>query len=90
MGRKYFSVSEKLYIFSAAELSGNILGMVRVNNLQPNKIRQWRTGNVKLIEKNKKNCKAFTMHSITMVRFNLERISKPDYQKFIQTIWIYK
>ena len=69
MGRKYLSVSKKLDIVSAAELSGNLLGTVRVNNAQPNRIRQWRRDKEKLIEKTK-NCKTFTVHSIAVVRFN--------------------
>ena len=54
MGRNYLSVSKKLDIVSAAELSGNVLGTAQVNSVQPNQIRQWRRDKEKLIEKNKK------------------------------------
>ena len=89
MFRKYLSVSKKLVIVSAAELSGSVMGTARVNSVQPNQIRQWRRDKEKLIEKTK-NCKALTVHSITVARFNLERIPKPDYPKFIQKMWTYK
>ena len=68
MDRKYLSVSKKLDIVSAAELSGNELGTARVNDVQPNQIRQCRRDNEKLIEK---NCKALRVHSITVNRLNL-------------------
>ena len=57
MGRKYLSVPKKLDIVSAAELSRNVLGTVRVNNVQPNQIHQWRRDKEKLTENNKKTVK---------------------------------
>ena len=54
MARKYLFVSKKLDIVSAAELSGNVLGTARVNNMQPDQIRQWLRDIEKLIDKKQK------------------------------------
>ena len=54
MGRKYLSVSKKLDVVPAAELSGNVLGTARVNNVHPIKFGSGVGTTKNLLKKTKK------------------------------------